>query len=155
MKPRLVVIANATEARLLSRASRAEPLVELASFVDALGRSHGSELMPDRPGHGSSDHRPGGIAFEPRLDPRRKRHQQFAHRLADAIESALNASSYASLVLVVSSPFLGDLRHALGAYARRLPAHSFDLDLTSCSLKELEQRIDPAAWVEFPPEGHR
>lgn len=155
MKPRLVVIANATEARLLSRASRAEPLVELAAFDDALGRRHGSELQADRPGHGSSDHRPGGVAFEPRLDPRRKRHQQFAHRLADEIESALNAGGYAALVLVASSPFLGELRHALGASARRLPGHSFELDLTSCSLQELEQRLDPAVWVEFPPEVHR
>jgi protein required for attachment to host cells len=154
MKPRLVVIANATEARLLSRASRAEPLVELATFDDALGRRHGSELQADRPGHGSSDHRPGGVTFEPRLDPRRKRHLQFASRLADEIEAALNAGNYASLVVVASSPFLGELGHALGASARRLPGYSFELDLTSCSVHELEQRLDPAVWAEFPPEAH-
>ena len=155
MKPRLFLIANATEARLFSRASDQEPLVPIASFDDAPGRRKAGELAADRPGHGSSDHRPGGIAFEARVDPRRKRHLQFAHHLSEQVEEALASGGYGSLVLVASSPFLGEVKGALGHAARHALDHAIDLDLTSYGLTEVEQRIDRALRAEAATRSSR
>lgn len=148
MKPRLFLIANATEARLFSRASDHEPLVPLATFDDAPGRRKGGELAADRPGHGSSDHRPGGVAFEARVDPRRKRHLQFAQHVSGRVEEALAGGSYGAFVLVASCPFLGEVKGSLGHAARRALEHAIDLDLTSYGLSELEQRLDHALRAE-------
>ena len=153
MKPKLFLIANATEARLFSRASSHDPLLPLAWFDDAPGRRKGSELAADRPGHGSSDTRPGGVAFEARVDPRRKRHLQFAHRLSEQLEEAMAGGRYGSVALVASCPFLGELKGALGNAARRALEHAIDLDLTSYGLTELEQRLDRALRAEPPPEA--
>ena len=46
----------------------------------------------DRLGNGSQDSHPGGVSFEPRLDPRRKHHLEFARILAARVEVAVDLS---------------------------------------------------------------
>jgi protein required for attachment to host cells len=123
MKPAWTLIANSTHARLLQQ-QQGEPMIALKSFEHAQGRSKVSELADDRMGHESADGSWGGTSFQPRVDAKRKQQGRFA-----------------SLVLFASSPFLGELKAALGDAARRLLAGTHDLDLTAVGLAELEKRI--------------
>ena len=140
MKPDWILIANATHARLLQH-ERGSPMVIIESFEHPQSRSKISELADDRAGHESMDSTFGGTAYQPRMDAKQKESMRFARELADHLEQQAQQGSYRSLVIFASSPFLGELKAALGAAAARLLSSTHDLDLTSFGLSELEQRV--------------
>jgi protein required for attachment to host cells len=140
MKPEWILIANATYARLIQQ-ERGEPMVVLKSFSHPQSRSKVSDLVDDRAGHESVDNSFGGASFQPKTDPKRKEHEHFAHELADYVEQAAQQGQFHSLVVFSSSPFLGELKAALGSATQRLLKGTHDLDLTPVGLTELERRI--------------
>jgi hypothetical protein len=83
MKPDLVLIASASQARLFARHSADADLQLLASFTHPEGRLKAGALGDDRPGHGSSDDRPGGVSFTPREDLHKKERVHPARELSD------------------------------------------------------------------------
>ena len=141
MKNEWILIANASVARLFSRESDSRPLVPLQTMEHSESRLKSSELADDRLGHGSADRRPGGVSFEPRLDPRRKEHLHFAHTLAQRLEEGLASSAYDRVTLYASSPFLGELKGQLSPATTEALRAAVDVDLTSYGLRELEERI--------------
>lgn len=143
-KPDLVLVANASQARLLRREAHPASLVALATEQHPEGRLRAGELGGDAPGHGSADHRPGGVSFVPRIDPRRKEDLAFARALADRLEDLLAGGGYGGVLLFASAPFLGELKSRLGAQAQQALRATVDRDLTPYGLSELEQRIDAA-----------
>lgn len=144
MKAELTLVANASEAHLFSRASRRDPLLPVAMLKHEASRARGTELGSDRAGHGSSDRRPGGVAFEPRMDRRRKQHLQFANEIARRIDDELGSGRYDSVVLFASCPFIGELKSRLSPAAQRSLSAAIELDLTSFAVDELEHRVDEA-----------
>jgi protein required for attachment to host cells len=140
MKLDWILIANATHARLLQH-ERGSPMVILESFEHPESRSKISELADDRAGHDSMDSTFGGAAYSPRTDAKHKEHMRFAQELADYLEQQALQNNFRSLVIFASSPFLGELKAALGTTTARLLSSTHDLDLTSFGLTELEQRI--------------
>lgn len=141
MTAELILIANATEARFFTRKSDRDPLVFMETLQHPEGRLKPSELGEDRPGHGSSDQRPGGVSFTPRTDPRHKVRMQFAHRLADRIDELMAEGRTASIVLFASSPFLGELKAELSPAAQKALRATADVDLTSVPVGELRARL--------------
>ncbi|MEW6705659.1 MAG: host attachment protein [Pseudomonadota bacterium] len=144
MKAELILIANASQARLFRREKHPAVLVPLASDQYPEGHLKASELADDRLGHGASDNRPGGTSFTPRVDPRRKKHLQFAKVLAQEVDEALATGQYGELTLFASCPFLGELKGQLSAHAKKTLHAAIDMDLTSFSLDEVERRVDHA-----------
>ena len=140
MKPDWILIANATQARLLQK-ERGGPLVVLKSFSHPQSRSKASELADDRAGQERTDRSFGAAAYQPRLDPKRKEHLHFARELADHLEQQAQQGNFRSLELFAGSPFLGELRAALGDTTNRLLREAHDLDLTAVGLAEMERRI--------------
>ena len=141
MKPNWILIANATHARLLQH-ERGSPMVILESFEHLKSRSKISDLADDRAGHERMDSTFGGAAYPPRIDAKKKEHMRFARELADHLEQQAQQSSYRSLAIFASSPFLGELKTELGVATARLLSSTHDLDLTSFGLTELEQRVE-------------
>lgn len=140
----LIVVANASQARILSRASLNATLEPLAELVHPGGRSKGIELDDARPGHGGSDHHPGGVRFEPRLDLRQKQHRLFAKEISKWIEDALAGGSYQGINIFASSPFLGELKAQLGPKARKTMQAAIDTDLSSFHHQTLAHRVEEA-----------
>lgn len=140
----LIVVANASQARMLSRASLNATLEPLAELVHPGGRAKGLELDDARPGHGGSDHHPGGVRFEPRLDSRRKQHRLFAKEISKWIEDALASGAYHGISLFASSPFLGELKAQLGPKARKTMQAAIDTDLSSFHHQALAHRVEDA-----------
>lgn len=141
MKADLILIANASEARLFVRASDQEPLVPLATLEHSASRRKGSQLGIDRAGHGSNDSRPSGVSFAPRLDPKRKQHLQFADELSQRIDEELAAGRCGRVALFASCPFIGELKGRLSPAARKALRAAVDVDLTALPLEELERRL--------------
>ena len=140
MKPEWILIANASRARLLQKEAGC-PLVVINSFDHPQSRSMASELGDDRAGQEKADRSFGGVADQPRLDPKDKEHLRFARELADYLEAQSQQGRFQSLAIFASSPFLGELKAQLGTGTARLLAATHDLDLTSVGLVELDQRV--------------
>jgi protein required for attachment to host cells len=140
MKPHWILVANATQARLLQQ-EEGEPLVVLQAFHHPAGRQHSAQLGDDKAGREVSGHGFGGSPYQPRVDAQTKEHLHFAHELADHLEKAAAQHQYAAVVLYASSPFLGELKQALGDGTRKLLAGTHDVDLTSFGITEIEQRL--------------
>jgi protein required for attachment to host cells len=128
--PQWFLVANAARARLLSRA-RNEPLQLVRAFGHVESRAKSTE--------------PRAGAFEPRISAREKERHRFAHELARFIDREAREGHFASLSVFAPSPFLGDLKHELGAATVHRLAAAEDLDLTHKSLTELEQSLDAAS----------
>ena len=139
MKPHWILVANATEARLLQQ-EPGNPLVVLQAFHHPEGRLHTAQLGDDKAGREASGHGFGGAAYQPRADAHRKQHLHFAHDLADHLEQAAGEHAYASLAVYASSPFLGELKQLFGDATRKLLAGTHDVDLTGFGVAEIERR---------------
>jgi protein required for attachment to host cells len=140
MKPHWILIANASQARLLQQEPDC-PLVVLQSFQHPASRTRSSVLGDDERGREASDRAFGGAAYEPRIDEQKKEHLHFARELADVLEQGVRDARYASVTVYASSPFLGELKQALHDGTRRLLSASHDVDLTALGLTEIEQRL--------------
>ena len=140
MKPEWILIANASRAGLLQREPGC-PQVVIHSFEHALSGSLSSELGDAPAGQEKADRSFGGAAYQPRMDPKEKEHLRFAHEMSQYLERQAQQGNFKSLALYASSPFLGELKAALGTAAAGLVSATHDLDLPSVGLVELDQRI--------------
>lgn len=140
MKPHWTLVANASHARLLQQEPGC-PLVVLKSFEHPASRLHSSVLGDAPAGHGATDHDSSGASYAPRVEAQRKEHLHFAQELASALEQGAQKALYENVTLYASSPFLGELKHALGDGARRLLADAHDTDLSSLPLEDIERHI--------------
>lgn len=152
MRPDLIVVANSHVARLLRRDTPSDPLIQVAAMEQPDAHLKPSEAGSDRPGHGSNDSRPGGVAFEPRMDPQRKSDMKFAHAIASRLEETMGSGAPRVLIFA-SNPFLGELKSTLSEGVARQVAGTFHLDLTAYGLDELETRIAGQLAAEHP--AHR
>lgn len=141
MKPEWILIANASHARLFRRDSAQDPLIPMETFDEPEGRQKASMLADDRLGHEAADGRYGGASFTPHLDPKRKKHLQFAHRLSERLDQGLNEGACDRISVFASCPFLGELKSQLSPKASKALRAAVEIDLTHYGLDELEARI--------------
>lgn len=142
MKAELILIANAAIARLFSHDPVDGSWRTIATLEHPSSRRKASELGGSRAGHGSADSRPGGVAFEPRLDAKHKQQLHFADELAQRVEEELAAGRFDHFVLLASSPFLGEFKQRLGPHAAKALRTAVDSDLTSFPPDEVRRRVD-------------
>lgn len=138
-KSEWILVANASTARLFLQGPGA--LTALGTFQHPQSRQRSSTLGHDKAGRELSGRGYGGAAFEPRLDAHRKEHLHFTRELGEMLEAGALEGSYASLRVFACSPFLGELKQALGPAAQRLLAGVHDVDLTHVGPAELADRI--------------
>lgn len=141
MKTDWILVANATHARVLEQEA-GHKLHVLKTFHHPDSRKRSAELGDDKAGGELSGRGFGRAAFEPRMDAQQKEHLKFAHELAEYLEREARHNSYRSLVIFASSPFLGELKSAIGEMAADLLTSTHDVDLTSVGLAELGPRIE-------------
>jgi protein required for attachment to host cells len=142
-QPDLILIANATHARLLSR-ERGKPMALLQSFDHPQSRAKAADLADAPAGRGRADRSSSGASYPPRTDAKSKEHLRFARELADALEQLAQQGSHGALALFASSQFLGALKAQLGGATQRILHSTHDLDLTSVGIVELESRVKQA-----------
>jgi protein required for attachment to host cells len=143
-----LVIANASRARVLEDSGlqgakrRATPYVHVADLVHPQSRQKGMALDDDRPGHAHAEGGgQAGTSYAPHTDPRQREHDRFAREVAQMLDEGIAAHRCAGLVLVASSPFLGQLKVHLGEQARKAIVHTLDADYTSLTDAELAARL--------------
>lgn len=143
-----IAVANASRARICEQDGPNGLLREVAGFVHPASRQSGTALGAERPGQA---HRslgqatPGGTGLEPRTDAHKKEHERFARELAQVLDDAVATGKAQSLVLVASSPFLGELKARLGPLATKAVSATLAHDLTGLNLRELGARLSESS----------
>ncbi len=142
-----IVLANAARARIFERDPQGHRLDEVADLVHSQSREHGRDLETDRPGHAQKAHGDAGhagTAFEPHTDARRREHVAFALEVSHYLEQAVAQGRCAEIALIVSDPFLGELKSHLGTASRRVVHAIVPRDLTSFAGADLTYRVNEA-----------
>jgi protein required for attachment to host cells len=147
MEKTWVLIANSERAYCFERSGADHSLTQLADFNHRHQRLSDSAREGDLTGaagkgHGRTAH--AGTQFEPHTDVRVKERAAFARQIANYINDGVTQKRCASLVLIVTSPMLGELRSCLDVAAKKLLHASAVGDLTSFVGADLQSRVDNA-----------
>lgn len=134
------LVADGGRARLFERRLPAGPWRERAEDAIEAHNPRSRQQGTDRPGRVQESATSAHHAIEPRSDPHRAAKAAFAAHLAERLEDSGDA--FGHLVLVAPPSFLGDLRAAIGAAARRKLHGSLDKDLTHASLADIVAHLD-------------
>ena len=147
MEKTWILIANAERARCFERHAADHSLTELIDFVHPQasleGQAGGGDLTGAAgKGHGRTGH--AGTQFEPHTEARAKERASFARELADYLNEGIAGQRCHALVLVATSPMLGEIRPCLSSAADKAVTRCIASDLTRYRGSELKQRIDDA-----------
>jgi protein required for attachment to host cells len=142
-----ILISDAHRARCFARDPASQSLTELADFIYphqtvAEVASGGDLTGAAGKGHGRTGH--AGTQFEPQTDEHAKARASFAHQLAHFLNQSVEAHECQSLVLLASSPMLGDIRPVLSHAAEKALKRCVAIDLTHFSGHELQERVTRA-----------
>lgn len=135
-KPDWTLIANSTRARLLQQEPGA-PMVILESFIHPASHSRPRDAAGDRAGLPAS--RTGGAAAS--LGLPRPELTEFARELGHLLEQEAQLDHFRTLAIFASSPFLGQIVDQLGRCTQRRLSGVHEMDLTGCTVSEIEERI--------------
>lgn len=147
MKKTWVLIANGERARCFERNAQDHALAELADFIHPHlslgGTASGGDLTGAAgKGHGRSGH--AGTQFEPHTEAQDKAQASFARQLADYLNEGATTQRYDALVLIASSPMLGELKPCLNQAAQNALERTVPSDLTKYTGPTLKERVDHA-----------
>ncbi len=138
-----VLVADGAKARILERRSATGPLVPAPGqcFAEAEARKSTRDIGADRPGRVQESANAARHSMEPRVDWHRFAKEQFARKVADALEQAAMAHKFDSLLIVAPPQALGDLRAAMGSRARALVESEVGKDLTGFADHEIRAHL--------------
>ena len=147
MEKTWVLIANAERARCFERHATDHSLTELTNFVhphgSLTGEASGGDLTGAAgKGHGRTGH--AGTQFEPHTEAHAKERGSFARQMADYLNEGVAAQRCNALVLIATSPMLGELRPCLSSATDKVVRSSIASDLTRYEGPELKERVNRA-----------
>ena len=130
MKTELILIANANEARLLSRDA-------MTATLKTLGSVHRSADSA-APGESRRVLVNAGVP----LDPRHRRMRNFAAIVARRVEVELAGGHFATLALFAACPFLGELMRQFDRPTKEALRSVVDADISDFEWAEAAQRVE-------------
>lgn len=147
MEKTWILIANAERARCFERHAKDQSLTELIDFIhphtSLTSKANGGDLTGAAgKGHGRTGH--AGTQFEPHTEAHAKERAGFARQLADYINEGVAGQRCNALVLIATSPMLGELRPYLSSASEKLVRSCVASDLTRYHGSELKNRVDDA-----------
>ena len=141
-----ILVANASKARLFSNQGPKKGLHLVKEFNHPESREKASALVSDRPGHNQSSGGGHG-SFVPASTPKQNEVEKFALELAKELDQGRASNSYARLIVVASSPFMGDLSSRLTSHVRGMISESIEKDYTRASDKELTGHLEHCIYL--------
>ncbi len=149
MKKTWVLITDAERARCFERDATDHSLTELTDFLhphaSLQGKADGGDLTGEAgKGHGRTGH--AGTQFEPRTEAHTKERANFAHELAKYINKGVLEQRCHELVLIATSPMLGEIKPHLSRESEKMLHTAVSSDLTHYKGRELEKRVNDALF---------
>jgi protein required for attachment to host cells len=147
MEKTWILIADAQHARCFERHAPQHKLTELTGFVyphtKLTDTAAGGDLTGAAgKGHGRTGH--AGTQFEPHTEAHAKERKEFARHLAEYINRGVAEQQCKALILIASSPMLGELKPQLSSAATQALRRCIASDFTRYQGAELEKRVNQA-----------
>lgn len=136
-----ILAANNTHARIFTTESLSSPLEEIESFAHTENRLHDWEITTDLPGKIRSEGGIGGHAFEQPTDPKDHEAVNFAHFIANYLESAFNQNKFRQLLIIAEPSFLGKLRQQLPEHIKKRVCFELDKNMTMHSAEDIRNHL--------------
>lgn len=136
-----IVVADSSAARIFDAPSATGALSEVASYSHAESRMHERDLRTDQPGATKDRVGYAKHGIEPRTSPKEQEAIVFARMLAETIERARAKSQIERVLLVAPPEFLGHLRSALDANARKIVEGEFKLNVVRLAPDEIRRHL--------------
>jgi protein required for attachment to host cells len=144
-----IVVADSSAARFFGADEPTGPITELEAMAHPEGRMPARELTSDLPGRAFDSAGQGRHAMESEVGPREQSAIDFAHLIARRIEKARVGGEADRVALVAPPDFLGLLRKALTAPAKRMVVYESDHNYVRLSPREIRERL-PERLYEAP-----
>jgi protein required for attachment to host cells len=141
MKSTWILVADNVRARIFTAEAPSSPLEEIEALTHMEGRLHDREMTSDLPGKIKNPGGAGGHAFEQPTDPKKHEASYFAHRIADYLEEAHNASKFEQLLIIAEPSFLGLLRIQLPEQIKKLVCFELDKNITTHSADDIRKHL--------------
>jgi protein required for attachment to host cells len=147
MKKTWILITDAERARCFERDTSDHSLKELTDFihprVSLQGKAGGGDMTGEAgKGHGRTGH--AGTQFEPHTEALAKERANFARDLANYLNTGVAERSCHALVLVATSPMLGEIKSQLNSASDKVLVRCIASDLTRYTGRDLEKRVEIA-----------
>lgn len=142
-----ILVANAHRARCFERHAPDSTLTEKADFVHPRRRNTSEAKAGDRTGTSGKGHGrsiDGGTPSEPCDDSNAEERSRFARQLANYLNEGVAGHGCTGLVLIASSPMLGELKPGLSPAAGKVLRNCVAADWSRHQGAELKQHIDHA-----------
>ena len=146
MQSTLILVANASAARLYAGDSGHRGLRLEKSYEHSASRQKSSDLVSDRPGHnpGSGN---GHGSFVAASDPKQQEAEFFARKLAKELDQARQSNGGCRRIVLVAAPaFLGLLNKQLAPGVQALVSDTVQKDYTQADDKELTAHLTRALF---------
>lgn len=138
-----VIVANELQASVYARDTRREPLKEMFSMHNELGRKKTQEILSDRDGRSFDSFGNGRHAItNEKSGPRQHAAQVFATQIAQRISQAVHERSCRDYALIAAPKFLGLLRQALTSKCTLQPSQSVAKDVVDQDTTVLQNLLD-------------
>lgn len=135
----LVVVADASRARLFKAEKRNGPIEELRDFAHPASRLHEGELVSDGEGKLNGPGSNPAMADEP--SHKQDEARQFAAQLCAELERAISAGECASCYWIAPPKFLGLLRENAAHALRDKISGEIDKDLVRHSAEDIRAHL--------------
>ncbi|MBB5021917.1 host attachment protein [Desulfurispira natronophila] len=141
MPKTLILVANASRARLFTVESPTGPLRELESRSHPASQLRQQDLTSDRHGRSFQSAGESRSAMSQSVDPKEQEAITFAKELADLVNHYRGQGELERLYLVAPPGFLGLLRKSLKAEVQALVAQEIDKDYTRLAAPDLRSHL--------------
>lgn len=130
VKPRWVIVADASKATIYSQATNRSPLEEMTSLENSVAREKTADLISDSGGR-SFDSRGRGrhTMTREKPSPKGQSAKVFAKEIAAIVAKAGTQQDYRDFVLVAAPRFLGVLRKEFAATPNCVPVFTVDKEV--------------------------
>lgn len=136
-----ILVSDSSKARLFSTDTPTGALTERESFEHPAGHVHARDLTSDLPGRSFDSAGQGRHIMESEVGPKAHEARLFAKQLAERLEAGRARGETNRLILVAPPDFLGLLRDALSAEARKMVELAIDKHLVKLTPAEIRARL--------------
>jgi protein required for attachment to host cells len=141
MERQWILVADAAHARILSTKGSLKKAVHVQSFDNDKARLHGKDFTTDKPGRVFSGN---GLHAANTDEGNPKEHvvQEFARKLAGALDAGRQHGAYDKITLVAPPHLLGLIKQSLDVNTARLVSHTIQKDLAHEPTKAFISRLE-------------
>ena len=137
----LVVVADASRARIFSAVDKVAPLTETKDLVNTASRLRDQDLIADGHGSGVDSAGDGKHTMGHEKDAHKRQASLFSRQLADEIESVRSTGALSRIYIIAPPKFLGLIRSDISKVSSKLVEKTINKDLVQHSIDDIRSHL--------------